>query len=199
MAAVKIALASQSSIRRRLLESAGVSFYVCPTSGDEEEAIATATAQGLAYTDIALSAARAKALGAVVDPDTFVIAADQLLVVDHQILRKAVTLAAARQRLNTLRGGQHLLVTSAVIARNHQLLFEQASAVEIQMRVFSDAELENYLDKYGNDILSSVSCYEIEGAGIQLISEINGDYFSALGLPLIEVLEGLRKCGAIVE
>ena len=45
--------------------------------------------------------------------------------------------------------------------------------------------------------MSSVGAYQIEGIGIELFDKIDGDYFSILGLPLLPLLEALRREGAI--
>ena len=46
-------------------------------------------------------------------------------------------------------------------------------------------------------ILASVGCYHLEGRGAQLFARIEGDYFSILGLPLLDVLAGLREQGVL--
>ena len=60
------------------------------------------------------------------------------------------------------------------------------------MRNFSDAFIDQYLESAGEGILSSVGAYHLEGLGAQLFSNIEGDYFSILGLPLIQLLTWLR-------
>jgi septum formation protein len=46
-------------------------------------------------------------------------------------------------------------------------------------------------------VLSSVGAYQLEGLGIQLFAKVEGDYFSILGLPLLPLLDALRREGAI--
>ena len=65
------------------------------------------------------------------------------------------------------------------------------------MRDFSDEYLDDYLEQSGEDILSSVGCYFLEGRGVNLFSRVQGDYFTVLGFPLLDVLEFLRGKGAI--
>ncbi|MEL7415462.1 MAG: Maf family protein, partial [Pseudomonadota bacterium] len=45
----------------------------------------------------------------------------------------------------------------------------------------------------------TVGCYKVEGRGAQLFSRVQGDYFSVLGLPLLEILGFLRARGVLVE
>jgi septum formation protein len=39
----------------------------------------------------------------------------------------------------------------------------------------------------------------MEGTGAQLFSHIDGDYFTILGLPLLALLDFLRKVGVVAE
>ena len=65
------------------------------------------------------------------------------------------------------------------------------------MRPFSDAFLETYLAEEGEAALGSVGCYRLEGPGAQLFEKIDGDYFAILGLPLLGLLDLLRRHGAL--
>jgi septum formation protein len=64
------------------------------------------------------------------------------------------------------------------------------------MRNFSDAFLENYLDK-AEKALGSPGAYHLESLGAGLFNTVEGDYFSILGLPLLPLLEFLRGQGVI--
>jgi septum formation protein len=63
------------------------------------------------------------------------------------------------------------------------------------MRRFSDAFLDDYLNRAGDDVLRSVGAYQLEGLGAQLFERVEGDYFSVLGLPLLPLLAFLRREG----
>jgi septum formation protein len=65
------------------------------------------------------------------------------------------------------------------------------------VRKFTDEFLGCYLEKLGDRVLQTVGCYEIEGPGAQLFEQIDGDYFTILGIPLIELLTRLRHEGII--
>ncbi len=66
-------------------------------------------------------------------------------------------------------------------------------------RDFSDEFLEAYLVTEGEAALGSVGCYRLEGPGAQLFSKIEGDYFAILGLPLMGLLDLLRRHGALAS
>ena len=61
------------------------------------------------------------------------------------------------------------------------------------MRSFSDEFLRRYVHQAGDEILASVGAYRIEGTGLQLFSNIEGDYFTVQGMPLLPLLDCLRR------
>jgi septum formation protein len=67
------------------------------------------------------------------------------------------------------------------------------------MRAFSEDFLESYLVTEGDELLSGVGCYRLEGRGAQLFDSVEGDYFCILGLPLVPLLAELRRIGVIAR
>ncbi len=67
------------------------------------------------------------------------------------------------------------------------------------MRRFSDEFLDHYLAEAGEEMLTSVGAYRLEGLGVQLFARIDGDYFSVLGLPLIPLLDYLRTRDVLLQ
>jgi septum formation protein len=65
------------------------------------------------------------------------------------------------------------------------------------VRDFSEAWLDDYVAQAGAALTETVGGYELEGLGVQLFERVEGDYFAILGLPLIELLEALRRFGAL--
>ena len=66
----------------------------------------------------------------------------------------------------------------------------------MKMRNFSDEFLKNYIKKVGNQVTLSAGGYSIEKQGAQLFSKIDGDFFTIIGLPIIPLMEKLRKLNA---
>jgi septum formation protein len=97
--------------------------------------------------------------------------------------------------LKTLRGKAHFLNSAVCLVRDGDLLWSEMSRACMQVRDFSDAFLDDYLERNGDAVLSSVGCYQLEGEGIQLFDAIAGDYFTILGLPLLPLLAALRDYG----
>jgi septum formation protein len=65
------------------------------------------------------------------------------------------------------------------------------------MRAFSEAFLDSYLDRMGAEVTTSVGGYKLEGLGAQLFQAVDGDYFTILGLPLLPLLDFLRRQDAL--
>ncbi len=189
----KLTLASQSKIRAQVLSGAGLEFAV-QVSGVDEDALKQAH-QGDAQTlAIALAAEKAKA----VKTDGLIIGADQILECDGRLFDKPRDMDEARHNLQIFRGRQHYLVGGVVLVENGDTLWHYSGRVSLTMRDFSDEFLDAYLAAAGERILSSVGCYQLEGLGAHLFSAIDGDYFSILGLPLLPVLDGLRRHGGLI-
>jgi septum formation protein len=126
-----------------------------------------------------------------------VIGADQTLDLDGRLYDKAADLAAARSRLLELRGRTHQLHSAVAVAEAGRPVWAQTVSATLTMRDFSEAFLDDYLAREGAAALGSVGCYRLEGLGVQLFADIDGDYFTILGLPLMGLLELLRARGVI--
>jgi septum formation protein len=65
------------------------------------------------------------------------------------------------------------------------------------MRTLDPGFVGRYLSRVGDQVLRSVGVYQIEGEGIQLFDAIDGDHFTIVGMPLLPLIDELRKRGAI--
>jgi nucleoside triphosphate pyrophosphatase len=190
-------LASASKSRARLLEAAGLSFIVEPP-GLDEAAMRQAVSGELTPHDVAEVLARAKA-EAVSDlaRKAYVIGADQVLACGETVFSKPDSMEAARRQLLDLSGKKHTLHTAVAVATNGETIWTETTVATLTMRKLSPAFIGRYLAAAGEEVLSSVGAYQIESLGVQLFEAIDGDYFSILGLPLIPLLDTLRREGVI--
>ena len=192
-------LASTSKTRAKLLEGAGLAFIV-EAPGLDEGAMRQAISgeKMLDPHDVAEVLARAKA-EAVSDlaQGAFVIGADQVLAFEDQIISKPDNMAAARRQLLDLNGKTHRLHTSVAVATGGGTVWATTETATLTMRKLSPEFIGHYLAAAGEAVLASVGAYQIESIGIQLFEEIDGDFFSILGLPLLPLLDTLRREGVI--
>jgi septum formation protein len=79
------------------------------------------------------------------------------------------------------------------------VLFEHVGVARLTMRNFSERFLELYLETAGEAVTASVGAYQLEGLGMQLFERVDGDYFTVLGLPLLDALEFLRRFGCLAR
>jgi septum formation protein len=195
---MNLILASKSAARRAVLDGAGVSYEALVAGVDEDAVKQSLLADGHGARDVADALAELKALKvSKARPDAFVIGADQTLEFEGRLYDKAETLDEARARLIELRGAPHKLHSAVVVARGGEAIWREVSTATLVMRNFSDAFLDNYLAREGEELLGSVGCYRLEALGSQLFSRIDGDYFAILGLPLLGLLDLLRNHGEI--
>ena len=79
------------------------------------------------------------------------------------------------------------------VALNGAVIWRHVASPRLTMRPFSDAFIDQYLALAGNAVTTSVGAYQLEGPGAQLFSRIDGDFFTILGLPLLDLLAFLRE------
>jgi septum formation protein len=184
-------LASQSRARQALLANAGIDFEAVPAEIDER---AIQQASGLsAPDDIAALLAREKArLVSMRQPGQFVIGADQTLALGNRLFSKPAGRAQAAEQLRALAGSSHELHSAVAVAREGRILFEAAAIARMTMRRLGEAEIDAYLNEAGEAVTSSVGAYQLEGLGVHLFERIEGDHFTILGLPLLQLLAFLR-------
>ena len=192
-------LASGSGTRRVLLERAGLTFEIDVPDLDEE---AMREAMGpedtLEPSDVAEVLARGKA-EAVSErhPDAYVVGGDQVLSLDGRIYGKPRSMKEARSRLLDFSGKTHRLHTAVVVATKGETVWAHTDVPSLTMRRLSPEFIGHYLAAAGEGVLGSVGAYQIESLGIQLFEKIDGDFFSILGLPLLPLLDALRREGVI--
>lgn len=195
MPAPELILASGSAVRARLLANAGVRFRT-ETSGVDENAVKAAAGDGVPAAEIALQLAAAKAR-AVSEKrgGALIIGADQMLECEGKLFDKPADMAEAAANLRQFSGRAHRLITACCLMRDGGTVWESVETARLTMRDLSDEDIEAYLSRAGEDVLGSVGCYRLEELGVRLFSEIDGDFFVILGLPLLPLLARLREQG----
>jgi septum formation protein len=187
-----LVLASKSSARRALLETAGIPVVVDPADIDERAAEAGAPDARAAAALLARTKAAAVAKRR---PKDLVLAADQTLDLDGRRFSKPQSIAAAREQLAALAGRTHALHSAAAVARGNEILFETVATARLTMRPLDGKAIDAYLAAVGDDVTTSVGAYRLEALGVHLFDKIEGDHFTILGLPLLSVLAYFRSAG----
>ena len=194
----QIILASGSSIRAALLTQAGIPFEARPARVDEDAIKAALLMEEATPRDVADALAEFKARKiAEKEPGAVVIGSDQVLEYQGRILSKPETAEDAAEQLRTLRGKQHKLLSAVVVYHEAEPIWRYVGQVRLLMRDISDEYLSDYVARNWPGIGESVGSYKLEEEGARLFSRIEGDYFTVLGLPLLELIGFLTQRGEI--
>jgi len=194
----RIVLASGSEIRQSLLRNAGVPFTVLHVAIDEAAIRDAMLAEGAKPRDVAVTLAEQKARKASgKDPEALVIGCDQVLDFKGQILGKPETPQIAHQHLDMLNGQTHQLLSAVVLYQNAEPVWRHVGIVRLRMRQATPAYLDDYVARNWASIHQSVGGYKLEEEGVRLFHRIDGDYFTVLGLPLLELLTYLTHRGTL--
>ena len=187
-----LVLASQSRARQMLVANAGIDFEAVPAEIDER-AVQQASNLSMA-SDIAALLAREKSLSVSLRlSGRYVVGADQTLALGSRLFSKPAGRAQAAEQLRALAGDTHELYSAVAVARDGAILFADVTRARMTMRRLGEAEIDAYLDQAGEAVTSSVGAYQLEGLGIHLFERIEGDHFTILGLPLLQLLAFLRS------
>lgn len=194
----QLVLASSSPFRRMLMENAGLVFEAVAADIDERRIEAALEDAHARPEQVAVELARAKALevsrrmtGALV------IGSDQTMSLGERVYHKPKDVEEAKRHVLSLSGKTHRLNSGIALARDGEVLWDHLSHADLTVRTLSADFVERYVARCGEKLLGSVGAYQLEGEGIQLFSEIRGDYFTILGLPMLPLLDKLRDLRAI--
>lgn len=193
-------LASKSFGRQLALRQTGIPFEAHPAEIDEREIERRVAREGGGPDDIVAALSRAKALKISRQfPHALVVGADQAASCAGKIFGKPADMAAAKGQLAFLSGRAHRLHSGVALARGGAILAETAVHADLTMRALTEEFLDCYLTRVGDAVLGSAGAYQVEGLGVHLFDRIDGDHWTILGLPLLQLLALLRQAGALID
>lgn len=122
--------------------------------------------------------------------DEVVLAADTVVALDGHMLGKPSTPEEARLMLRLLRGRQHTVYTAVALIARGQIPWLSAAQTLVTMRPYSDAEIDAYVAS-GNP-MDKAGAYGVQDSQFAPVAEYVGCYLNVVGLPLCEVVRGLK-------
>ena len=187
-----IVLASRSTSRRRLLESAGLNPTIIVSDVDEEtDFFNSMTPQDMV---IALAVAKAHTVREQIDFPAIIIGCDSTFDVDGVSFGKPGTPDVAIERAQKISGRTGLLHTGHCI-------IDTAQGIEIADRVttkvtftdMSDEEIADYVAS--GEPLHVAGGFTLDGFGSPFIPVIEGDYTNVVGISMPFLLKAMKQLG----
>jgi septum formation protein len=185
----RVILASTSPRRKEILAKLPIEFEVQESNYEEDMTLDMPVEQLVEF----LSAGKAKAVAAK-NLDALVIAADTFVVYEHHRLGKPKTPERAKEMLEMLSGKQHELLTGVTIidtASSKTHSFHQST--KVFMRELTPELIDAYIAT--GEPLDRAGAYALQDIGALLIDKIEGDFYSAMGLPLRQLVKELEPFG----
>jgi len=184
-------LASASPRREELLRLLGLDFQVIPSRADETFFINEKPAEHV----LRLAENKAHTI-AQVYPQAWVLGADTIVVIDGEVLGKPADSSEAERMLEKLSGRTHEVFTGFALLRlsGHVAIKEEVRAA-VTFRNISEDEKLWYIQS--PEPYDKAGAYAVQGLGAFFIKEIQGSYTNVMGLPLCEVVDALKKAGAL--
>jgi septum formation protein len=192
---MSLLLASSSAIRRALLDQAGVPYEVAPPAVDEA---ALQAAHKGDDAEMALALAEAKAVDVSGRrPAEWVIGGDSVVSVDHRRFRKPGSRDEAADHLRIFSGKIMHLTSAVALARDGIAEWDYVGEAILHFRPLSEGFIKGYLDAEWPDVGQCVGVFRMEGLGVTLFDQVEGDHFTILGMPLLPLLGALRERGLV--
>ena len=132
-------------------------------------------------------------------PNQLVIGCDQILSFREEIISKAKNINDLVHQLKVLEGNKHIVYSASVVYINNNPQWRFIGSASMTMRNLSDDFILKYVEYNWKKIQHSVGGYEIENSGASLFSKIDGDHFSVLGIPLLQLIDYLINRGVIKQ
>lgn len=183
---MNIILASGSPRRREILANTNAKFDVLTSDVDErifkfEEP-----------TQLVLRLAFEKCMDiAINNPESLVIGADTIVVLDNEILGKPKNEDEAFDMLSKLSNREHQVITgmSIVNIENNKKIVDYTIS-NVKFKNLTDQDIRDYIST--GECLDKAGSYGIQGYGALLVKEIQGDYFNIVGLPISKLSDILK-------
>ena len=190
----KIILASNSKVRKKILNENGIECKVFPSNTDEESAKISLLKENLSSELISKNLAELKANKISFKfNDDIVIGADSVIDINAELISKPKNRKEALKILKKLNGKTHNLISSVCISKNGSMIWNYTDKAFLTMKNMTDKQLEEYLSKITDEALYAYNVYQIEGEGRSLFSKIEGDKDTIMGLPVKKIKDYLRN------
>jgi len=190
----KIILASKSKVRKDILDNNNILNNVRPSNVEEDIVKESLIKEKASPEIISKNLAELKANKvSLTELDQLVLGADSVIDLEGELISKPENREEALSILKKLNGKKHSLISSVCISKNGSMIWNHTDKATLTMKKFTDDDLRKYLSKISDEALYAYNVYQIEGAGRNLFSAIEGDENTIMGLPIKKIKEYLNK------
>ncbi len=191
---IKIILASQSKVRKNILNSNGIECKVIPSNVDEDSVKSSLIKVNASPEIISKNLAELKANKVSTKVgDQLVLGADSVIDLEGKIISKPSNRNEALNILKSLNNRSHYLISSVCISKDGNMIWNYTDKAKLTMKEFSLEELKDYLGKVTDEALYAYNVYQIEGIGRSLFSKVEGDKNTIMGLPVQKIKNYLNN------
>ena len=189
----QIVLASGSPRRKVMLENLGIDFVVIPSNAVEEELPGETPKEHV----VRLSIDKAKEVAEREEVNgRWFIGSDTIVLQDDKILGKPANETEAAAMLKSLSGNNHQVLSGyAIIDREEMEVVADVVSTDVRFRELTDSEIAGYIAS--GEPMDKAGAYAIQGMGGVFVESIDGSYNNVVGMPLCQVVEVLKRMGAI--
>ena len=187
----KVILASSSETRKIMLNQYFSEVINIPHNAEE----AKYKKQKKNPEEIVLRIAKEKALSVLKDyPNETIIASDQILVFENNVLSKPKSVEDATKKLLLLRDKTHKLHSSIYVIKNGKLYFQQVKEASLFFANISQNDIELYVKNNKKTVLTTVGSYKIEeNSKYKFLRIIEGDQETILGFPIQDLIKKIKN------
>ena len=185
---LKIILASQSKVRKKILDENNILNEVKPSNIDEDVVKSSLLKEKASPELISKNLAELKAnkiSGKFTD--NLVLGADSVIDLDGELISKPKNREEALEILKKLNGKKHHLISSVCISKNGSMVWNYTDKAILTMKKMREDELKSYLAKISDEALYAYNVYQIEGEGRNLFLSIDGNENTIMGLPIEKI------------
>ena len=190
----EIILASQSKVRKEILDKNNIISVVEPSNVDEDIIKQSLLTERASPEIISKNLAELKANKISEKKNgKIVLGADSVIDLKGEIISKPKNREEAFEILKSLNGKDHYLISSVCISKNGRMIWNYTDKAKLTMKNMEDNEIKNYLSKIKDETLYAYNVYQIEAEGKNLFSKIEGDENTIMGLPIKKIKEYLKN------
>ena len=190
--AMSLILASNSSIRKAMLDQAGLSYRIVSPDFDEDIVKQKHVGDG---EGLVIRLAQGKALSIAAGDNDWIIGSDSSVIVDGERFSKPRNRDDAAAHLRAFSRRTLELSSGVALVRDGKVVWSHAETAKLHVRPLSEQFIADYLDAEWPAVSYCVGVFRIEGRGVTLFEKVEGSYFTILGMPLLPLLGALRERG----